>query len=112
MGLPYALIAASLNASMSVGCANTVLPMSSHDAPYCMANTPVEIISPACCAMMWMPKISSVCLSLKNFTNPSLLSTAVALLLALNGNTPLFYSMPFSFSTRSFWPTLATSGEV
>ena len=55
MGLSYVAIAASLKASLIVGCAWHVRPMSSALAPYSMASTPSAIISPALAATMWMP---------------------------------------------------------
>jgi len=57
MGLPWAAMAASRNASDNVGCAWQVRAMSSDEAPYSIARTASPIISPALDPMMCTPRI-------------------------------------------------------
>ena len=80
---------ASLKASLSVGCAWQVLAKSSELAPYSMAMTASEIISPALGPMIWAPRIRSVSFSANTLTNPSVLPLARARELAEKAKFPL-----------------------
>ena len=79
---------ASLNASLRVGWAWQVLAKSSELAPYSIAITASEIISPAFGPMMWQPRILSVSLSAKTLTKPSELPFARAREFAEKGKLP------------------------
>eukprot|EP00835_Amoeboradix_gromovi_P001167 NODE_47_length_27404_cov_0.284270.p12 type:complete len:121 gc:universal NODE_47_length_27404_cov_0.284270:27295-26933(-) len=112
MALACAAKQASLNASLNVGCAWHVLAISSLLAPYSTAITPSAIISPAFAPMICAPNSLSLFASVSTLTNPSVSSTVLALEFAINGNCPFLYSIFFSFSSFSLYPTHATSGYV
>ena len=81
-----AIIHASFNASLKVGCEWQVLPTYSAVIPCSMANTPSAISSPAYGPIIWQPNILPVTLSDKTLIKPSGSSLALALALAKKGN--------------------------
>lgn len=88
MGLSWADMHASLNASERVGWAWQVLAKSSELAPYYIPMTASEIIYPAPGPIICAPKILSVFFSAKILTIPSVFEMAFALEFAKNGKTP------------------------
>ena len=85
---------------------------SSEEAPKPIATLNSCIIVPASWPIMCAPKILSVSLSDKIFTKPSVWPIAFALLLAVNGKTPLLYEISSCFKSSSVLPIDATSGAV
>ena len=71
-----------------------------------------DTLSPAFEAIMWIPRTLSLSLSTINLTRPSASAFALARLFAMNGNLPVLYLMPASFSCCSVLPTQAISGLV
>ena len=84
-----ATIAASLTASSSVGWAWQVRAMSSALAPNSIAIATSAISTPASGPIMWAPSTRSVAASVRILTNPSVLPTERARLLAMKGNLPV-----------------------
>ena len=85
---------------MCVGCAWTVLAISSEDAPNSIAKASSAIIVPASAEIIDTPKTLSVFSSAIILTKPSVSLLTYALEFAKKGNFPTLYLI-FSFLTCS-----------
>src|SRR5450830_1157090 len=104
--------AASFVASDSDGCAWQIRAISSEEPRNSIATTASEINSEAIGPTIWIPRISSVVASARNFTIPDVSPKARARPLAINGNVPALYATPSAFNCCSVRPTHAISGDV
>ena len=109
---PPTASAASLTASFRLGCAWQIRATSSLLASNSIAVASSAMIVPASGPMMCAPRIRSVRVSARIFTNPSVAPIARARPFAANGNRPTAYSTPSARSCSSVHPIEATSGQV
>src|SRR5690606_21161672 len=107
---PYASAAASIMASLMVGCGCTALIISCPVDSNLRATTTSAIISVTLVPIIWAPRNSPYLASKITFTKPSFAPAALALPDAEKGNLPTLTSYPASLAAFSVKPTDAISG--